>query len=58
MMYQYESSPTTTILMEFIKQELKEHKNDKEINCCQLDTMDQATLRAIKATYEEQAKAW
>ena len=53
MIHWCESCPGTAVLKEFFDQELNEHEDDEEFNCCQRDTMDQATLTTITVTYEE-----
>ena len=53
MMRRCESCPGSEILKEILDQELNEHEDDKDLNCCQWDTTDRATLTTMTATCEE-----
>ena len=52
-MYWCESCPGTATLKEFLDQELNKYEDDEKLDYCQWDTMDQAMLTTLTATYEE-----
>ena len=52
-MHQCESRHGTTVLKEFLYQELTKHEDDENFNYCQWGITNQSILTTSTATYEE-----